>query len=376
MRLCQMCNLANNSAFPEGECFVCGNAAMKTDTMLEHARALLLESNAKSFSISTSIPRDWLAREERAFDERIGGAESIKNLLNRRIASELRNASGAEYSADGECRLVFDYSKGNVELQMNDLFIFGRYKKLAAGLSQSRWICSKCSGKGCGQCGGRGRLYESVEERIGGPAAGAAGAKAYVLHASGREDVDATNSAGRPFVLELKEAQRRDIGLDALAMEIVKKGDVSVHDLALVPRGFVEVVTESHFDKAYEADVEFEREIENNEIALIHSLEGRTILQQTPARVAHRRADLIRHRKVKHIEVVRREEDGKTPNPKLATLIIKAEAGTYIKELISGDRGRTNPSISGLLGMKAECKRLEVTMIDDGFLDLCLGSMK
>ncbi len=35
------------------------------------------------------------------------------------------------------------------------------------------------------------------------------------------------------------------------------------------------------------------------------------------------------------------------------TLKVKAEAGTYIKELIHGDSGRTNPSISGL--MKDEC---------------------
>jgi tRNA pseudouridine synthase 10 len=58
-----------------------------------------------------------------------------------------------------------------------------------------------------------------------------------------------------------------------------------------------------------------------------------------------------------------------------ATLLITAEAGTYIKELVSGDGGRTEPSITGVLGMKALCKKLEVTEIEDGFLDLCLGSV-
>src|SRR5262249_13749108 len=98
------------------------------------------------------------------------------------------------------------------------------------------------------------------------------------------------------------------------------------------------------------------------------AIEGKTLLQQTPSRVSHRRADLVRHRKVKHLEVV--NLDGNR-----ATILVKAEAGTYIKELISGDGGRTKPSVAGELGIKAECRRLEVTMIDDGFLDQCLAAL-
>ena len=368
MLLCQMCNSANGSAFPEGECHICGNGAMKTDAMIEEAKALLSASNARTFSISTIIPKDWLAREENAWDTRLSGAESIKNLLNRRISAALRKSSGAEYCAEGECKAVFDYSKGKVELRRSELFVFGRYRKHSAGLSQSRWVCAKCSGNGCPQCSGKGKLYESIEERIGEPFKSALGAKNYILHASGREDVDATNSAGRPFVLEISEPQARPPDLAAIGKEVASRGDVSVSDLRIVPRNFAEVVTESHFDKAYETDVEFEKDIDDAEIAKIRSLEGVTILQQTPNRVAHRRADLIRHRKVKHVEVVRREGH----DARHACLIIKAEAGTYIKELISGDGGRTNPSVSGLLSMNAVCRRLEVTMIDDGFLDFVL----
>ena len=135
-----------------------------------------------------------------------------------------------------------------------------------------------------------------------------------------------------------------------------------------MPRTFVEVVTESHFDKAYQAETEFERPLGEADVAKIRAIEGKTLLQQTPTRVSHRRADLVRHRKVKHIEVV--NIDGNK-----ARLIIKAEAGTYIKELISGDKGRTVPSVAGELGIKAECKALEVTMIDDGFLDQCLSAL-
>ncbi len=386
MYLCKICNLANGSRFGEGECGICGGSALKADAMAETGAQMLKADGAKSFSISTVIDKEWLAREEKAWDNGLGQAESIKNLLNRRISSALRKATGAEYCAEGECKVVFDFTKGTVDLQKSDMFIFGRYRKRAAGLSQSRWKCPKCDGrgymppahhdrivghdrgKGCPGCEGKGKFYESVEERIGEPVKKAAGARDYVMHASGREDVDATNSAGRPFVLEVSAPAIRTLDLVMLAGEIKKSGEVEAVDLRFVPRSFAEVVTESHFDKTYEAEVEFERDAGEADAAKIRALEGAMLLQQTPTRVAHRRADLVRHRKIKHLEFIRREGQ----DAKHATLIIKAEAGTYIKELISGDSGRTSPSVAGILGMGAKCTKLEVTMIDDGYLDFCL----
>ena len=150
-----------------------------------------------------------------------------------------------------------------------------------------------------------------------------------------------------------------------MAKEIAVSKEVSVSDMRFVPRSFSELVTESHFDKTYKAEVEFAEELDKDGIAKILSLQGQTILQKTPKRVAHRRADLVRHRKVKSIEVI----DVKGNH---ATVVIKAEAGTYIKELISSDDGRTNPSITGLLGFKALCTKLDVSEIDDGYMDFCL----
>jgi tRNA pseudouridine synthase 10 len=206
-----------------------------------------------------------------------------------------------------------------------------------------------------------------VEERIGEPAKAMAKAKDYVLHASGREDVDATNSAGRAFVLEVKGPQTRELDLERLAADIAASGEVSVTDLKPVPRRFTELVTESHFDKSYTARVELGRKLTEEDKEKIEDIAGRTLLQRTPKRVAHRRADLVRQRKVKGIEVL--EAEGSS-----AVLRIKAEAGTYIKELISGDDGRTEPSIAALLDTEARCTALDVSGIDDQYMDFCLGS--
>jgi len=45
-------------------------------------------------------------------------------------------------------------------------------------------------------------------------------------------------------------------------------------------------------------------------------------------------------------------------------LKVTAEAGTYIKELVSSDEGRTQPSVAGLLDTEAEVELLDVTWIE------------
>src|SRR5438034_11334278 len=61
------------------------------------------------------------------------------------------------------------------------------------------------------------------------------------------------------------------------------------------------------------------------------------IAQRTPERVVHRRADTTRHRRLLAAEVVGVEGDR-------AELRVTAEAGTYVKEWVHGDHGRTRPS--------------------------------
>ena len=69
-----------------------------------------------------------------------------------------------------------------------------------------------------------------------------------------------------------------------------------------------------------------------------------------------RRANLLRKRVVKEIKWRRL-------GPKRIELRVRAQAGTYIKELISGDNHRTYPSVSELLGVKAKVKELDVIEI-------------
>lgn len=347
----------------EGECHICDGKIPPLAELAGKGSKLLREGGFSSFSISTSIPKDWLIQEEDIWDVDIRGARSVKDYLNRTLSALLEESAGLPYVAEGDCRIMFDMRSGNVSLERGNLHIFGRYEKLVPGISQSRWTCKSCGGKGCKKCGGKGKHYESIEEKIGEAAKKECGAGGYSLHASGREDVDALNTAGRPFVLSLRSPGNRKPNLEKLARAIGKSKEIAVKDLEIVPKGFSETVTESHFDKEYEAEAEFGRELTDKDIQEILSLSGKMLKQRTPTRVSHRRADLVRNRKVMEIEVLEHSENK-------ATLRIKAEAGTYIKELISGDGGRTVPSIASLLQTEAKCTKLTVSGIDDEFLGL------
>ena len=39
---------------------------------------------------------------------------------------------------------------------------------------------------------------------------------------------------------------------------------------------------------------------------------------------------------------------------------VRVESGTYVKELVSGDGGRTRPSLSEILAVPCTCKALDV----------------
>jgi len=45
-------------------------------------------------------------------------------------------------------------------------------------------------------------------------------------------------------------------------------------------------------------------------------------------------------------------------------LEIEAQGGAYIKEFISGDDGRTIPSIASILGTESTCVELDVIAVD------------
>ncbi|MFA5411974.1 MAG: tRNA pseudouridine(54/55) synthase Pus10 [Candidatus Micrarchaeia archaeon] len=359
--LCKECASRFEKPFPVGECSICGGKISKMDELAEKG-ALLVGGDWDSFSVSTTIPRAVLVAEEKAFDYSPG--EGIKTFANRFFSEKVAEISGRKYApSGGDGRIMFDFRSFTARREVEPLLFFGRYKKLKEGLSQTKWDCRKCGGRGCERCGGEGRMYRSVEEIIGEPFVKRTKGS-FCMHASGREDVDVVNTAGRPFVLEISHPEIRKFDLEEVRKEIAAGGEVEVSDLQKVGRGGVELVADSHFPKTYRAWIEVEGGATKEDLDKIGKF-SEMLKQQTPNRVMHRRADKIRER---HAEVVRAEMDGE-----LIVADVLADAGTYIKELISSDDGRTQPSFASILGKGCVCKKLAVVEIEDEFLTLVLG---
>ena len=184
----------------------------------------------------------------------------------------------------------------------------------------------------------------------------AAKAKDNKFSGSGREDIDARNLGWRAFVVELLEPKKRKLDLKKIQRQINKSKKVNVKELKYSNKQTVVRIKTETGDKTYRVRVKLEKPIDKKNLRKLKELIG-VINQKTPTRVLRRRANLVRKRRVKSLKY-------KQINKKTLELTIKTTAGLYIKELVSGDNGRSKPSVSELLNVKATPYDLDVIHIE------------
>jgi tRNA pseudouridine synthase 10 len=346
-----------------GPCWLCGGLLSEVEKFADLSAAKLEPWEFATFLVGSKVDPEVVAREESLWaDLGTEHAEAIKSELNREIGKRLeqRLHRPAEFTRPDILAIV-DTAFDSVSVTVNPLFVYGRYRKLVRGIPQTRWPCRRCQGKGCEHCGGKGKMYEtSVEEIVAAPLMAQVGGSGHALHGMGREDVDARMlGRGRPFIVEIKEPARRTVDLASLETAVKGGGQVEVSDLRRTTGEEVVALKEDRAQKVYRVLVRLASPVADGKLkSAVSSLEGRPIAQRTPVRVSHRRADRTRERLVTAIEVSR--SDGTT-----VELRVTAEAGTYVKELVHGDGGRTTPSLAEALGVACEVVELDVLDIQD-----------
>jgi len=382
-----------------------------------------------------------------------GGSAALKTSLVEEVAAQLR-------AIDSNVRLVIDKPQIlalidvltlTVDLDIRSHYIYGRYRKLARGIPQTKWPCRACKGRGCRKCDGTGMQYDSsVQSLVGDPLLEIFDSKEHAFHGMGREDIDVRClGRGRPFVIEMKKPVKRNIepSIMMAAINEAADGQIEVTDMRHSNRSEVVRVKDTPAEKSYtirfkiEAatqdkmneltkvleipkeekrggnrrrqrrphpnsrkeevkvevdlstlskaelvttceekglpksgtkDVLIER-IQNyseetlplpdqaHVLEIMQKLQGCTLAQRTPERVAHRRADKIRKRKVMQTS------EAKVGVGKDGTMFgefsLRCESGTYVKETIHGDGGRTQPSVASLIGALCEVEWLDVADI-------------
>jgi len=342
-------------------CYLCENNFEEIGQLAEKAAEKMEKYEYSTFLVGIFLPTEVEEREDEFKAEfEISHGESMKNHFSREIGKKISEITGKNFDLKKpDIVVLVNPFKKTVRLQVNPLYIYGRYRKLVRNIPQSMWICTKCMGKGCEECNWTGKKYpESVAELISTPTLEMTEGRKAVFHAAGREDVDARMlGTGRPFVVEIKKPKKRFIDLWKLnnAINSYARRKVEVLGLTFASRETVEKVKKGERSKkTYCVKVQLERKISDAEIEMLEKkLSGCKVTQQTPIRVLHRRADKTREKYIYKTRV-------KKLTPNMIEMRITCDGGLYIKELVTGDMGRTNPSVSALLGVKATPLELDV----------------
>jgi len=346
------------------KCFLCDAKFASLDVLVQNALKEISHQEYTTFLVGVELPVEVEEREDEfkaALNVKYG--EGVRHEFGRVLGKRLEQQTGKSVEfRKPDLTIIINPFAENVTLQVNPLFVAGRYRKLVRDIPQSKWFCSNCRGRGCDRCGGTGKLYpESVEEIVSRPLLETADGEKTAFHASGREDIDARMlGTGRPFVVEISKPKKRSLDLARVLKTInaAGEGKVKVSGLRFTNRDVVRRLKKAESaQKEYRLLVEFERDVAKEELHdLEKKLSGTMIKQQTPLRVVHRRADLTREKYIYKVKV-------KKVAPKQAELIVRCQGGLYVKELVSGDENRTVPSVSGLLGTRAKTMKLDVLKV-------------
>ncbi|KAG7597709.1 Pseudouridine synthase catalytic domain superfamily [Arabidopsis suecica] len=316
--------------------------------LLDQLKASLgAESDSSSFHIRLTYSK--------ASDEAQGASETTHESKKRKTDAE--NGSNCISENSFEKYQVYEPCIFSVHCNKMPIFFSGRYFKYSRNVSQSRWIIDD------------ERMGEaSVEEILGGNILPACLGDSYKFHAAGREDIDVRMlGSGRPFLIEVQNSRQcpSEQSLKEVEEKInnSEKKLVGVKDLKCIGSQCWAMMREGEAEKQkqYVALVWISRPLEEKDFNSVSSLKELKILQKTPVRVLHRRSPLDREKIIHWMKVEKIKG-----HSHYFLLHLCTQAGTYIKEFVHGDLGRTTPSMGSILGCRAEIIQLDVTDVKMG----------
>lgn len=233
------------------------------------------------------------------------------------------------------------------------VFIAGRYNKFSRELPQTPWVID-----------GERRMEGSVEELIANPLLTAFKADGFNFCSSGREDVDVrTLGNGRPFAIELLNPHRAKFNraeMRQLQETINTSSDkIRVRDLQIVTREATSRMKEGEEEKtkSYSALIWTQKPITPADLDFFEKIKELKIDQKTPLRVLHRRPLAVRQRHIHSMSASYLDTHH-------FTLQLRTQAGTYIKEFVHGDFGRTKPNLGALMETEVDILELDVESVD------------
>ncbi|MFO8017477.1 MAG: tRNA pseudouridine(54/55) synthase Pus10 [Promethearchaeia archaeon] len=353
------------------QCYLCQNIFSHIERYANKAIDIMKDWEFNHFLCGTSPAGQIINKEDQFKAEfNLTHTEAFKSHFNREVGKRIAYQIDKPVEFQNpHLTLIFslDYDSFDVETIVKSEYIFGRYQKLVRGIPQTHWYCGNCHGKGCEECNFTGKQYQtSVEGLISPKFVKEAKAEDSKFHGAGREDIDVRMlGTGRPFVIELLKPKIRSINLSKIQeyVNTTHQGKVKITNLRKSSKEEVIKLKQEakNTRKVYKAHVRGTKDLTEKEFhtslsQIKECIEDKEIQQRTPNRVAHRRADKIREKKIYSIQ-------GEYLTPSSFEFIIESQGGTYIKELIHSDEGRTRPSIAQIMDDDLTCETLDVLKI-------------
>lgn len=203
----------------------------------------------------------------------------------------------------------------------------------------------------------------SVEEEIVRCILSHFAAKEYKFHSSGREDMDVRMLGnGRQFFLEFIEARRvpRGAAFYAELQSAINASSqyIEVNHLHLSSKAEFAAMKKdvSTKRKKYRCVVWVEDKLsgpDDERLKRLDAIHDLSVAQRTPLRVLHRRSLLTRPKCIYSART-------HFVNAHFFYLDVVTSSGTYVKEFVHGDRGRTLPNVGAIVGCRAEILQLDV----------------
>lgn len=325
-----------------GKCYLCNDIFKKIKIKANEIIKKISNYEYNTFLIGSNPPNQ-IMKKESEFWEKYGieWSESINTEINREIGKEIEKLTGKKLDRKlPDITILYDFNKSKISFQIRSIFIYGEYQKFSRKIPQTKW---------------KTRIYKmSVQSFIEKPLLKQTLGEKTSFHGVGREDVDVRCFAWRPFIIEILNPKKRELDIKKAQNEINKSKYIKVKNLRITDKNEVKFLKSIKPDKTYRVIVTFEKPINN--IKKLDSLKNVIINQQTPIRVLQRRSDRLRKRMIKDIKY-------RILSKKKLEIIIRAQSGLYIKELIHGDNGRTTPNVADILNNKVKNIELDVIKI-------------
>lgn len=324
------------------------------DKYLDLIKEEIKDYKFNTFNLGISIPSEKTIEEKE--DIKLNFQKQLTSLIEEKLNIKKRN----EY---GDVNIVVDFNYNRIDYNITPVYVYGIYNKLQRNLPQTIDYCFKCKGKGCKLCDYKGVINKtSIQEKINSYFKEIFKNEDNKFHGSGREDKDVLMLGnGREFILELINPKLREISLEELnklldKINLEEKDVLQISNLSFCEKSKIKEIKEAKHFKSYRAIVSCEEKILQDKLNTLEKNKIIEIIQKNPKRMKKSRANIERKRtcEIINYNIINENE---------FELELKAEAGLYVKEFISGDNELTKPSISEIIENKCICKQLDVIYI-------------